>query len=82
MRQQQTPGKPGGLGALSSRVDPKISGETRQLQTTASVMTTTTSGGKESQGREMERGEVLTAQRHWYCQDPGAQCCHQQIPRR
>ena len=52
-----SPGKPGGLGTLSSRVDPKISGETRQLQTTARVMTTT-SGGKESQGREMERGEV------------------------
>ena len=75
-----SPGKPGGLGALSSSVDPKISGETLQLQTTASVMTATTPGGKESQGREMEGGGGFTAQRHWYCQDPGAQCCHQQYP--
>lgn len=51
-----SPGKPGGLGALSSSVDPKISGETLQLQTTASVMTATTPGGKESQGRKMEGG--------------------------
>lgn len=53
-----SPGKPGGLGALSSSVDPKISGETLQLQTTASVMTATTPGGKESQGREMGGGGV------------------------